>query len=98
MPKPIPLISDAFYNGNGSSLAGETGPAQQDRCSSVGQVQLSRTGPAQQRQVRSPLADVVRTLLGEHPLLEHVVQCVDGAQLQSLLLMENLSFVHTIYI
>ena len=47
---------------------------------------------------RSPFADVVRRLLGEHPLLQHVVQGMDGAQLQSLLLMENLAFVHTIYI
>lgn len=41
-----------------------------------------------------PFADVIGRLLGEHPLLEHVVECMDGAQLQSLLLMKHFSFAH----
>lgn len=41
-----------------------------------------------------PFADVIGRLLGEHPLLEHVVECMDSAQLQSLLLMKHFSFAH----
>lgn len=42
----------------------------------------------------SPLADVICRLLGEHLFLQNVVQSMNGAQLQSLLLMEYLSFAH----
>ena len=42
-----------------------------------------------------PFADVIGCLLGEHPLLEHVVECMNRAQLQSLLLMKHFSFAHT---
>lgn len=41
-----------------------------------------------------PFADVIGRLLGEHPLLEHVVECMNSAQLQSLLLMKHFSFAH----
>lgn len=44
--------------------------------------------------VTLPLADVIGCLLGEHPLLEHVVEGMDGTELQSLLLMKNISFAH----
>jgi len=42
-----------------------------------------------------PFADVIGGLLGEHPLLEHVVERMDGAQLQTLLLVKHVSFAHT---
>lgn len=42
-----------------------------------------------------PFADVIGCLFGEHPLLEHVVEGVNGTQLQPLLLMKHLSFTHS---
>lgn len=42
-----------------------------------------------------PFADIIGRLLGKHPLLEHVVERMDGTQLQSLLLMKHFSFAHT---
>lgn len=42
-----------------------------------------------------PLADVIGCLFGKHPLLEHVVEGMNGAQLQPLLLMEHFSFTHS---
>lgn len=42
-----------------------------------------------------PFANVIGRLLGKHPLLEHVVERMDGTQLQSLLLMKHFSFAHT---
>lgn len=50
--------------------------------------------PAHHTDVALPFADVIGGLLGEHPLLEHVVESMDGAQLQSLLLMKHFSFAH----
>lgn len=42
----------------------------------------------------SPLADVVCSLLGEDSFLQDVVERMDGAQLQSLFLMEDLQPTH----
>lgn len=42
-----------------------------------------------------PFTDVVSRLLGKHSLLEHIVERVDGAQLQPLLLVKHLGLAHT---
>lgn len=44
--------------------------------------------------VTLPFADVIGCFFGEHPLLEHVVECMNRAQLQSLLLMKHFSVAH----
>lgn len=44
--------------------------------------------------VTLPFADVIGRFFGEHPLLEHVVKCMNSAQLQSLLLMKHFSVAH----
>lgn len=46
-------------------------------------------------QVTLPFTDVIGCLLGEHPLLEHIVEGMNCAQLQSLLLMKDFSFTHS---
>lgn len=52
------------------------------------------TSPPDTKVPPLPFADVIGRLLGEHPLLEHVVECMNSAQLQSLLLMKHFSFAH----
>lgn len=42
-----------------------------------------------------PFTDVIGRLLGKHPLLEHVVERMYGAQLQALLLVKHLPVAHT---
>lgn len=66
-----------------------------DRLDAVAGLCTDFRTPSRHPEAALPFAYIVGCLFGKHPLLEHVVECVNCAQLQSLLLMKHLSFAHT---